>query len=89
MSFFSAIAAFKGAFLGALVGSQLPRKGYEPATPQRPGYGKPCHHHTQSNQFGYNHPRPARPGDYHLHPQMGVEQPLPSRPLYPLFSLNR
>jgi hypothetical protein len=89
MSFFNAIAAFKGAFLGALLGNQLPGKGYESAESQRPGYGKPCHHHPHSNQFGYNLPQPGRPGQYKPHSPVGCEHPLPSRPLYPLFSLNR
>ena len=89
MSFFTAIAAFKGAFLGTLLGNQLPGKGYESAAPQRPGYGKPCHHHPHPNQFGYSHPQPGRPGQHKPYPSVGDEQPLPNRPLYPLFSLNR
>lgn len=89
MSFFTAIAAFKGAFLGALLGNQLPAKGYESAAPQRPEHGKPCHHHPHSNQFGHNHPQPGGPGQCKPHPPASGEHPLPSRPLYPLFSLNR
>lgn len=89
MSFFTAIAAFKGAFLGALLGNQLPGKGYESAAPQRPGYGKLCQHHTHSTPPGYGHPLPGRPGQNKPYPQVGFEHPLPSRPLYPLFSLNR
>lgn len=89
MSFFSAIAAFKGAFLGTLLGNQLPGKGYESAAPQRPGYGKPCHPHPYSDHFDYSRPQPGRPGPYKPYPPVGVEHPLQSRPLYPLFSLNR
>lgn len=89
MSFFNAIATLKGALLGALLGNQLPGKSYHSATQHRPGYGKPCHHHPHSDHFDYSHPQPARPGPYNPHPQLGGEYPLPSRPLYPFFSLNR
>ncbi len=81
MSFLNAIAAFKGAFLGALLGNNLPRTEFSHTTPQRPEYGHP----------GFSHARSAKP--YHRkpypHPYSVSEQHLPSRPLYPLYSLNR
>ena len=88
MTILSAIAAFKGAFLGALLGSNLPHKGFEPANPQRPGYGKPGHHHClHPTQPGYDHGHPSKPGHGKPYPDAG--HTYPSRPSYPLFSFNR
>lgn len=85
MSFLTAIAAFKGAFLGALVGNHL--SGRKVAT-TKPHKGGPHHHHHRPHftQPDLNRPQPAKP---HPYPPAIDEYQAPSRPLYPLFSLNR
>lgn len=84
MSFFTEIAAFKGAFFGALLGNHLPCKQVETTRPQRPDHGKPGPHRPHSVQPVVGHTQPAKPsyGKPHSQPQ---PQPQPYRPLYPLF----
>jgi hypothetical protein len=86
MSFFSAIAAFKGAFLGALLGGYLPREGTAPALQQRPG-GEA--HRPHPTRPGYGRPHPTRPAcatPHHPHTHPISHPQLPSRPLFALFN---
>lgn len=89
MSFFNAIAAFKGAFLGALLGNHLPRTEVGSAVPQGPVYGPPHSYRPYPSQPGYGHHQPARPTygrPHHAHPHPVSDHQLPIRPLYPLFN---
>lgn len=83
MSLFTAIAAFKGAFIGSLLGHALHPGGPHTSTPQRPGFGKPCVDHTHSSRpgTGHDHGRP-RPQCVDVHQRYAQAS-------YPLFSLNR
>lgn len=85
MTILSAIAAFKGAFLGALLGNNLPHKGFEPANPLRPGYGH--HHRPYPTGPGYGHAPHCKPGHGEPFPDPG--HLYPTRPSYPLFAFNR
>lgn len=90
MAFFDAVLAFKGAFLGALLGNNLPR--HNAGNGYRPGHATNYHHnrpHTVRPYAGYTHPTQThhdRP-----YPQQHTVHELPSsyRPTYPLFTLNR
>lgn len=69
MSFLNSIAAFKGAFLGTLVGNKLPCNDIGTARPQRPVYGQSSHYQSYSNQPADCHPQPARPSYAKPQPQ--------------------
>ncbi|MCK3839677.1 MULTISPECIES: hypothetical protein [unclassified Pseudomonas] len=82
MSFFNAIAAFKGAFLGALLGNHAPRNDFAVTQPYRPHHGSSGHYHRP--HFSYAQPtRYHNPSYLHQQPVNGYQSP--SRPLYPLF----
>lgn len=87
MSFCTAIAAFKEAFFEALVGNHLPCKQVETTRAKRPVYGQPGPRRPYSAQPVVGHTQSAKPSHGKPHPQPYpiCEQPLPYRPLYPLF----
>ncbi len=87
MSIFSAIAAFKGAFLGALFGNNSPFKGPEAMMPQVPLFpSKPGFGHAQPLRPVHGHSLPERPGYGHSHPSPVCQYPMTDRPV---FLMNR
>ena len=94
MSFFNAIAAFKGAFLGALLGNGVSHRGAESVRPHGshgPVHGKPVitHRHPSRSTFGHTHHAKPHHHTPHLQPLAVSDHQLPYQPLYPLFSLSR
>lgn len=85
MSFLNAIAAFKGAFLGALLGNNVSVRGPETTSPHRRKRSHPAY----SSTTGAGHSLPERPGHGNSHPYPVCEYPLPDRPMHSLTSLHR
>lgn len=92
MSFFSAIEAFKGAFLGALLGNHLGHAKAEPAMPlrpdpampSRPEPASPCHHpHSTRPEFAHAHPAKPVHGTPYPFPAHGHQYSVTTT--YPLF----
>lgn len=84
MSFFSAIEAFKGAFLGALLGNHLGHAKAEPAMPLRPEPASPCHHpHSTRPEFAHAHPAKPVHGTPYPFPAHGHQYSVTTT--YPLF----
>lgn len=89
MFILSALAAFKGAVLGTLLGNLFPasNKEADTARPQKPGHGRP----------GFNHGHPSRPTMGPVLPPQPkpyqqasvIEGHQPYRPLSALFTFNR
>lgn len=84
MSIFDAIAAFKGALLGSLLGSKLPVQRPDPFE----SYARTGSHLSYSSPFGSGHSLPERPSQGHSHPYPVCQYPLSDRPLRSLFPLG-
>ena len=95
MAFLDAIAAFKGAFLGALLGNNVPRNDF--GTGYRSGHAINDHHHhhhqhrphTVRPHAGHTYPTQTNHGRPYPQQHTVHEQPSPYRPTYPLYTLSR